>query len=36
MGDTKIKKRKIDEEKTAFNSEWEDAYFCAEQGDKPQ
>jgi hypothetical protein len=19
-----------------FNSEWEDAYFCAEQGDKPQ
>jgi hypothetical protein len=35
MGDT-IKKRKIDEEKRAFNSNWEEAYFCVEQGGKSQ
>jgi hypothetical protein len=34
MGDTK--KRKIDEEKRAFNSKWEEVNFYAEQGGKPQ
>jgi hypothetical protein len=29
-------KNKIDEEKRAFNSKWEEAYLCAEQGDKPE
>jgi hypothetical protein len=36
MGDTKIKNVKIDEEKRAFNSKWEEAYFCAENCSKPQ
>jgi hypothetical protein len=31
MGDTNIKKHKTDEEKRAFNSKWEEAYFCEEQ-----
>jgi hypothetical protein len=30
------KNRNIDEEKTAFNSKWEEAHFCAELGGKPQ
>jgi hypothetical protein len=29
VGDTKIKKHKIDEEKRMFNLKWEEAYFCA-------
>jgi hypothetical protein len=29
------KNRNIDEEKTAFNSKWEEDHFCAEQGGKP-
>jgi hypothetical protein len=32
----KEKKRKIYEEKEAFNSKWEEAYVCAEHGGKPQ
>jgi hypothetical protein len=36
MGETKVKKRKNDEEKTAFNSKWKEAYFCAQHGGKPQ
>jgi hypothetical protein len=30
------KRRKIVEEKRAFNSKWEETYFCAEQGGKTQ
>jgi hypothetical protein len=29
------KKDKIDEKRT-LNSKWEETYFCAEQGGKPQ
>jgi hypothetical protein len=31
-----LKKPKIGEEKRAFKSEWQEAYFCAKQGGKPQ
>jgi hypothetical protein len=36
-GPQKIKNKnvKVDEEKRAFNSKWEEVYFCAEQGGKP-
>jgi hypothetical protein len=33
---TQKSKTLIDEEKRAFNSNWEEAYFCAGQGGKPQ
>jgi hypothetical protein len=36
MGDKKLKKGTIYEEKSAFNSKWEEAYFCAERSGKPQ